>query len=58
MAYANLAELYVVVTIIIIVEERQGNEDILVCIYGTLDVKDSLFFLSLVWAIYNSLTQQ
>lgn len=44
MAHADLLKLYVVITIIFMVEKSQGGENILVRVFSTLGVKGSLFF--------------
>lgn len=51
MAYAEPAQWYLVVTIIVVVEESQGGEDILVHIFSALGVKDNLSLLGWIWAI-------
>lgn len=51
--YTDLVKSYVVVIIIVIIEKRQEDKYIWMHIYNTLDIKDSLFFSSLVWAILN-----
>lgn len=51
MAYADLTESYIIVTIIVIVKKSQKNEDILVRVFSALDVEDNLSLLDWIWAI-------
>lgn len=51
MAYADLAESYIVITIIVILDKRQKNKYILLYLYDALDVKGNLSLSSLVQVI-------
>lgn len=51
MAYTDLAESYVVVTIIVMIEKSQGGEDILVHVFSASSVEVSFSLSGWIWAI-------
>lgn len=46
-----MAKLYIVIIRVVIVEKRERDQYILIGVCNTLDIKDSLSLLSLIWAI-------